>query len=238
MKENRQLILVADDEREIRDIVGLLLKENGFEAVLAEDGAQACAMASPEVDLYILDVNMPGKSGFAGAGEIRERYLAPILLLTAYSGDSDRAVGFHAGADDYLVKPFSNTELILRVKSLLRRAGQYARQYTGSGEKGGAEEGHRIAYRDLVLDLDSQSVEKEGKTIALTYTEFQILLLFLRNRKRIFSPENLYQSVWKEEAVGDGAIMVHIKNLRKKLGDDSRNSRYIKTAWGKGYYAD
>ena len=81
-------------------------------------------------------------------------------------------------------------------------------------------------------------MEKEGKTIALTYTEFQILLLFLRNRKRIFSPENLYQSVWKEEAVGDGAIMVHIKNLRKKLGDDSRNSRYIKTAWGKGYYAD
>ena len=233
-------ILLAEDERDLNRIIAKKLTADGYSVDCCFDGAEALDYAaSADYDVMVLDIMMPKLDGLAVLRTLRQRGDAtPVLLLTARDAVADRVKGLDSGANDYLVKPFSNTELILRVKSLLRRAGQYARQYTGSGEKGGAEEGHRIAYRDLVLDLDSQSVEKEGKTIALTYTEFQILLLFLRNRKRIFSPENLYQSVWKEEAVGDGAIMVHIKNLRKKLGDDSRNSRYIKTAWGKGYYAD
>ena len=233
-------LLVAEDERDLNTVITKTLVKNHYSVDSCYDGEEALSfLETAEYDAVILDIMMPKVSGLTVLRSLRaSKKRVPVLLLTARDSVADRVAGLDAGADDYLVKPFSNTELILRVKSLLRRAGQYARQYTGSGEKDGAEEGHRIAYRDLVLDLDSQSVEKEGKTIALTYTEFQILLLFLRNRKRIFSPENLYQSVWKEEAVGDGAIMVHIKNLRKKLGDDSRNSRYIKTAWGKGYYAD
>lgn len=180
-----------------------------------------------------------------------------------------------------MVKPFSNVELMLRVRALLRRAARYtapAGESTGrkdaadesealaaadrrstdfgspaaegpkvSLENGNMEEvslgaefqsEHMLPYKDLVLDLDSQSVWKGEEMISLTRTEFQILELFFSHPKKIYSMENIYQSIWQEEAVGDSTIMVHIKNLRKKLGDSSRNPQYIKTAWGKGYYAE
>ena len=229
-------ILIADDEREIREILTRILEKEGYEVVAAKDGQEVVELADESVDLYILDVNMPGLSGFAAAAEIRKKYYAPILFLTAYSGEADKVMGFSAGGDDYLVKPFSNTELLLRVRAHLRRAKEY-----GASPVGGAEpkrETGRIVYKDLVLDLEHQSVEKEGEVIALTYTEFRILELFLTHRKKIFSMENIYQSVWEDEAVGDSTIMVHIKNLRKKLSDNSRSPEYIKTAWGKGYYVD
>lgn len=229
-------ILIADDEREIREILTRILEKEGYEVVAAKDGQEVVELADESVDLYILDVNMPGLSGFAAAAEIRKKYYAPILFLTAYSGEADKVMGFSVGGDDYLVKPFSNTELLLRVRAHLRRAKEY-----GASPVGGAEpkrETGRIVYKDLVLDLEHQSVEKEGEVIALTYTEFRILELFLTHRKKIFSMENIYQSVWEDEAVGDSTIMVHIKNLRKKLSDNSRSPEYIKTAWGKGYYVD
>ena len=131
------------------------------------------------------------------------------------------------------MKPFSNGELLLRVKALLRRSGEYARMQRQS--PAGEEE---LVYKDLRLDTDRQSVWKGEELIVLTYTEYRILELLIRHRKKIYSLDNIYQSVWEDEAVGDTTIMVHIKNIRKKLGDDSRNPRYIKTAWGKGYYAD
>ena len=174
--------------------------------------------------------------------ELRKRTYAPMIFLTAYSGESDKAIGYSAGADDYIVKPFSNAELLFRVKALLRRAKHYSSSSSGALSAGKpqtpAEAPGQIRYQDLVLDTDSQSVSRDGEMIALTGTEFRILELLFTHRKKIYSLENIYQSVWKEEAVGDAAIMVHIKNIRKKLGDSSKNPRYIKTAWGKGYYAD
>ena len=168
----------------------------------------------------------------AGA-EIRKRYDAPIVFLTAYSGESDKVMGFSVGADDYIVKPFSNIELLMRVKAILRR------NVGGAAEVCAPETvGNRLEIGDVFLDLDSQSVIKDGERITLTYTEFRILELLVTNRKRIFSLDRIYESVWNENAVGDGAIMVHIKNIRKKLGDDSRSPKYIKTAWGRGYYVD
>ena len=128
------------------------------------------------------------------------------------------------------------------MKALLRRAKHYSSSADGALSAGKlqtpAEAPGQIRYQDLVLDTDSQSVSRDGEMIALTGTEFRILELLFTHRKKIYSLENIYQSVWKEEAVGDAAIMVHIKNIRKKLGDSSKNPRYIKTAWGKGYYAD
>ncbi|QDW73353.1 response regulator transcription factor [Lachnospiraceae bacterium KGMB03038] len=233
MEEKKSKILIADDEREIREIVELLLEGEGYEVVAAKDGQEALDLADSTVDLYILDVNMPVLSGFAAAAKIRKRFYAPILFLTAYSGESDKVMGFSVGGDDYLVKPFSNTELLIRVKAHLRRA----QQYHPSGEIE-EEEPTKIPYKDLILDLDSQSVYKGEEVITLTYTEFKILELFITYRRKIFSLDNIYESVWGEEAVGDSTIMVHIKNIRKKLGDSSRNPKYIKTAWGKGYYAD
>ena len=232
--DRKAKILVADDEKEIRQVLGMILAEEGYEVVIAGDGQEAARLASGDIDLYILDVNMPPMSGFAAGMEIRKSYYAPIMFLTAYSGETDKKMGFEAGADDYLVKPFSNGELLLRVKALLRRSREYARMQRQSP----AGEGGELVYKNLRLDTDRQSVWKGEELIVLTYTEYRILELLIRHRKKIYSLDNIYQSVWEDEAVGDTTIMVHIKNIRKKLGDDSRNPRYIKTAWGKGYYAD
>ena len=232
MKEDKIHILIADDEKEIRDIVSLLLRGEGYEVLTAENGREVLDYACPEIDLYILDVNMPELSGFMAASELRRTYDAPIVFLTAYSSEADKVMGFSAGADDYLVKPFSNMELLMRVKAILRR---YQRKPTERSEK---TPDHQIRFRDLILDLDNQSVIRQNEVIALTYTEYKILELLVTHRKKIFSLDHIYASIWEEDPVGDSAIMVHIKNIRKKIGDDSRSPKYIKTAWGKGYYVE
>lgn len=232
MKDGKKYILVADDEKEIRDVLTLLLSGEGYSVICAEDGRGALDMASAEIDLYILDVNMPNLSGFMAGAEIRRNFEAPIIFLTAYSGESDKVMGFSVGADDYIVKPFSNVELLMRVKAVLRRS-----VGATAGDQPKAET-NLLAMGDVFLDLDSQSVIKQNEAVALTYTEFKILELLLTNRKRIFSLDSIYSSIWNENAVGDSAIMVHIKNIRKKLGDNSREPKYIKTAWGRGYYVD
>lgn len=232
MKEGKYCILIADDEKDIRDILRLLLSGEGYHVISVEDGKKAVEEANEVIDLYILDVNMPELSGFMAAAEIRKQFQAPIIFLTAYSGESDKVMGFSVGADDYIVKPFSNMELLMRVKAVLRRINLgKEKQITEVVTK-------QIAFRDLKLDLESQSVLREQEVITLTYTEFKILELLVTHKKKIYSLDNIYQSIWDENAVNDSAIMVHIKNLRKKLGDDSRNPKYIKTAWGKGYYVE
>ena len=212
-------------------LLRLLLTGEGYAVCTAENGKEALVLASAEVDLYLLDVNMPELSGFMAGSEIRKQFNAPIIFLTAYSGESDKVMGFSAGADDYIVKPFSNMELLMRVKAILRRS---ARGTAPAQE----EKKSHIPFGDLILDLECQSVLRQGEVIVLTYTEFKILELLVTHKKKIYSLENIYQSIWEEDAVGDSAIMVHIKNIRKKLEDDSRNPRYIKTAWGRGYYVD
>lgn len=228
MKDGKHCILIADDEKEIREILRLLLEGEGYAVLTAADGAEALAKAAEEVDLYILDVSMPVLSGFPAAAEIRKQFEAPIIFLTAYSTESDKVMGFSVGADDYIVKPFSNMELLMRIKAILRRSG---------GTRATAAE-KRISFVDLILDTESRTVSRQGEMIPLTYTEFQILELLVTHKKKIYSLENIYQSIWGEEAVSDSAIMVHIKNLRKKLGDSSKNPKYIKTAWGRGYYVE
>lgn len=232
MKNNKKYILVADDEKEIRDILKLLLNGEGYEVTAVKNGQEVVASASPEIDLYILDVNMPELSGFMAAVEIRKEYDIPIIFLTAYSGESDKVMGFSAGADDYIVKPFSNMELLMRVKAILRRSHRTADVQMEETKK------NQISFKDLILDRDNQSVFRQDEVITLTYTEYKILELLVTHKKKIYSLDNIYQSIWEQEPVGDSAIMVHIKNIRKKIGDDSRNPKYIKTAWGKGYYVE
>lgn len=228
MNSDAKRILIADDESEIRAIVELLLRGEGYDVISVADGQAALDRAAEDIDLYLLDVNMPRLSGILAAAQIRRHFDAPIVFLTAYSGESDKVMGFAAGADDYIVKPFSNVELLMRVKAILRRtAGRTADVKLRT-----------IPIADLLLDPDSRTVSRGGETIPLTHTEFSILELLATHKKKIYSLDNIYQSVWGEDAVGDGAIMAHIKNIRKKLGDDSRNPLYIKTAWGRGYYID
>ncbi len=233
MKNGKKYILIADDEREIRDVLTLLLSGEGYEVLCAKDGREAVETACAEFDLYILDVNMPEQNGFMAGADIRRRFDTPIIFLTAYSGESDKVMGFSVGADDYIVKPFSNVELLMRVKAILRRSTSVSQT-----EQATKSDANHLALADVILDLDSQSIIKDRQSIALTYTEFKILELLLSNRKRIFSLDQIYASIWNDNAVGDSAIMVHIKNIRKKLGDNSREPKYIKTAWGRGYYVD
>ena len=228
MNSDAKRILIADDESEIRAIVELLLRGEGYDVISVADGQAALDRAAEDIDLYLLDVNMPRLSGIPAAAQIRRRFDAPIVFLTAYSGESDKVMGFAAGADDYIVKPFSNVELLMRVKAILRRTAGKTANAKPSG----------IPIADLLLDPDSRTLSRGGETIPLAHTEFAIVELLATHKKKIYSLDNIYQSVWGEDAVGDGAIMAHIKNIRKKLGDDSRNPIYIKTAWGRGYYID
>lgn len=229
MKDGKKLIAIADDEKEIRDVLNLLLSGEGYAVQTAEDGQDLVNQISADIDLYILDVNMPRLSGIMAAAEIRKQHDTPIIFLTAYSSESDKVMGFSVGADDYIVKPFSNVELLMRVRAILRRNTAPAAVVSPK---------NRISIQDVFLDLDSQAVIRGEETIALTYTEFKILELLAANKKKIYSLENIYSSIWDDNAVGDSAIMVHIKNIRKKLGDNSRTPTYIKTAWGRGYYID
>lgn len=230
MQNNQGCILIADDEKEIREVLSLLLSSEGYEVITACNGKEALSLAGEHIDLYILDVNMPELNGFMAGAEIRKNFNAPIMFLTAYSGESDKVMGFSVGADDYLVKPFSNIELLMRVKAILRRG----RIKT----KAPQESTHLYNLEDLTIDPNRQTVSRNGEPINLTYTEYKILTLLVENRKKIFSLDNIYHSVWDENAVSDSAVMMHIKNLRKKLGDNSRQPKYIKTAWGRGYYVD
>lgn len=231
--EEKRKILVADDDCEIREILTILLEGDGYEVILAENGTEAIEKAESNISLFILDVNMPEKSGFLACSEIRKRSKAPVLFLTARTQESDKVMGFSAGGDDYISKPFSNTELLLRVKALIRRSYHYGAETLPETKK-------EIRLGDLVVDLDTKTVRKQGKHIMLTGTEYEILELLVSNRKKIFSMEQIYNAIWRDSyfGVSDNAIMVHIKNLRKKIEEDSRNPLYIKTAWGKGYYVD
>lgn len=227
MNETKR-ILVADDEQEICAIVELLLRGEGYDVVTVHDGQAAVDRAGEDIQLYLLDVNMPRLTGVLAAAQIRRRFDTPIIFLTAYGGESDKVMGFAAGADDYIVKPFSNVELLMRIKAVLRRSTPHILPAASQ----------QIPIGDLLLDPDKHIVSRDGHTIPLTHTEFSILALLATHKKKIYSLDDIYQSVWGDSAVGDGAIMAHIKNIRKKLGDDSRNPAYIKTAWGRGYYID
>ncbi len=224
-------ILFADDDPEIREVLHLLLVGEGYEVVEASDGAEALEKMDDSVDLVILDVMMPGMSGYAACAEMRKTSSVPVLFLTAKSQDSDKTMGFSSGGDDYLVKPFSYTELVSRVKAMLRR-------YRVYGAKSGEAQGQLIrCCDDVEIDPDARTVRRSGEEIALTDTEYRILHLLASNRKKVFSAQNIYESIWDEPYyyTCNNTVMVHIRNIRRKLGDDPQNSRTIRTVWGKGY---
>ena len=229
MTDAKYCILVADDDQQIRQMLCLLLRGDGYNVLTAADGREAVDLASDRVDLYLLDVGMPRLSGILAAAEIRKSYDAPIVFLTAYSGESDKVMGFSVGADDYIVKPFSNAELLMRIRAILRRS---------VGASSRAVKANQLPIADALLDLDRQVVLVGEREVSLTYTGYKILELLAKNKKRIFSLDQIYEAIWDDNVVGNDAIMVHIKNIRKKLGDNSREPVYIKTAWGRGYYID
>lgn len=230
---DERLIMIADDDPDIREVVRILLESEGFRIVEAVDGDDAVSKIDPAIDLYILDVMMPGKSGYQVCRAIRAASTAPILFLTAKSQDGDKSMGFSSGGDDYLPKPFSYTELTARVKALLRR------YYVYRGKES-EESKEKIVIRDLVIDRQTCEVKLAGAEVQLTDIEYRMLLLMAENRRKVFSAQNLYESIWNEPYFYscNNTIMVHIRNLRRKIEPDPDNPQYIKTVWGKGYRID
>ncbi len=223
-------ILYADDDPEIREALRLLLSCEGYETVEASNGDEVLSLLDDSVDLVILDVMMPGMNGYAACAEIRRRSAVPVLFLTAKSQESDMTMGFSSGGDDYLVKPFSYNELINRVKAMLRRYCIYGAKTT---------EQNRLIHccGNIEIDPDQCSVRVDGEEIALTDIEYRILYLLATHPRKVFSAQNIYESIWNEPYfyTSNNLVMVHIRNIRRKLGDDPQNCHTIRTVWGKGY---
>lgn len=222
-------ILVVDDNPDLREVISIFLGGEGYEVVTASDGEEALALMDSTIDLVILDVMMPGMSGYKVCAEIREKSMAPVLFLTAKTQDSDKSMGFSSGGDDYLSKPFSYNELLARIKALLRR------YYVYSGKS--KEESNYVSALDLLINTEYNEVKKGDAEIALTDIEYKILLLLASHKRRIFSVQNIYESIWDEPYyyTANNTVMVHIRKLRSKIEDDPQNPKYIKTVWGKGY---
>lgn len=223
-------ILVVDDNPEIREVLRILLRSEGYEVVEAENGTQALELLDEQMDLVILDVMMPGLSGLKTCEKMRDISNVPILFLTAKTQDADKSMGLLMGGDDYLAKPFSHSELTARVKALLRRYHVY------QGKKSEMQE-ETISVGELEIHKMFNEVKKAGKEINLTEIEYQILLLMASHKGKIFSAQMLYESVWNEPYfyTSNGTVMVHIRKLRIKLEDDPQSPKHVVTVWGKGY---
>ncbi|MCR5700629.1 MAG: response regulator transcription factor [Lachnospiraceae bacterium] len=221
-------ILVADDEKDIRDIVKLMLEKSGYEVVTAVDGRDAIDKFDDSVSLVVLDVMMPKCNGIDACAKIREKADVPILFLTAKSTESDLVEGFEAGGDDYLTKPFSSTELLVRIKALLKRP------HIGNVKE---QEDTKIIIQDLVMDTDLKQIFRDGVEIPLTEIEYRIIHMLATNRNHNFTAKEIYEYVWQEEFLPNSTntVMVHIRNIRKKLGDTGPTPKYLHNSWGRGY---
>ena len=225
--DERIKILVADDEKDIRELVKLILENAGYEVVLAVNGKEAVEMFDESISLAILDIMMPKINGIDACAQIRVKTDAPVLFLTAKSAESDMVDSFEAGGDDYLTKPFSSTELLLRVKALLKRPHMSAEDKSSS----------KIIIQDIILDTELQQVIRDGEEIPLTEIEYRIILLLASNRNHIFTAKEIYETVWGEAFMPNSTntVMVHIRNIRKKLGDTGPSPMYLHNSWGRGY---
>ena len=227
------IILLVEDDGDIREGVRVLLESEGYEVYEAESGNRALELVNKDMDLIILDIMMPGISGIRTCEESRKIYNIPILFLTAKARESDKLLGLMAGGDDYLPKPFSYGELLGRVKALLRRYQVY--QGKGAGKSG--EDSSWLQWKEIRLDLGFNQVWVEDREVDLSELEYQILRLLTEHPNKIFSAQNIYESVWKEPYFygSNNTVMVHIRKLRVKVEKDPQEQKRICTVWGKGY---
>jgi len=225
--ESRAVILVVDDDENLRRLVAAYLENEGYDIEQAADADAALeSVEKHQPDLILLDLMLPGMSGFEVARRVRARRQVPILMLTARGDEDDMLQGFDAGADDYLVKPFSPKVLVARVRAILRRSGV------------DVPEGEETAVTVGAIDIDhkTREVTVEGKAVELTTTEFDLLRVLAEHPGWVFSREELLEAVWGYKYLGDSRLVdVHVANLRKKLGDDPADPQFVRTVRGVGY---
>ena len=232
----KEQVLLIEDDADIREGVRILLESENYCVEEAENGKSGLELLSDETDLVILDIMMPGMSALRTCEEIRKVSNVPVLFLTAKAQESDKLIGLMAGGDDYLAKPFSYAELLGRVKALLRRYNIYRGRNNEVREE--AEpylETGGIRIHQIFNEVFVEQTQKEMSDI-----EYHILLLLMQHPGKIFSAQNLYESVWEEPYFYscNSTVMVHIRKLRVKIESDPKNPKYIKTVWGKGYKFD
>ncbi|MDE6960833.1 MAG: response regulator transcription factor [Lachnospiraceae bacterium] len=222
-------ILVCDDDRAIVDAIEIYLSQEGYTVLKAYDGMEAIEMLKKhEIHLLLIDIMMPRLDGIRATMKIREESRVPIIFLSAKSEDVDKILGLNIGADDYITKPFNPLELTARVKSLLRRYTQF----------GAMTETKLTVFRigGLCVDDERKEVTVDDEPVKLTPIEYRILLLLVQNPGRVFSISQIYERIWKEEALGgDNTVAVHIRHIREKIEINPKDPRYIKVVWGVGY---
>ena len=224
-------ILVVDDEKTIADLVGIYLQNEGFGVTIAYTGAEAAkAIFEQEFDLAVLDIMLPDIDGFELLRTIRSERTYPVIMLTARDAQKDKIEGLALGADDYVVKPFRPLELVARVKAQLRR-------YTRYGSRVAEEDASELSVDGLTINRDARTVTVDDRPVRCTPLEFSILLYLVENRGRVVPVEDLFRAVWGEDFMSSSSntVMVHIRHLREKLGDDAQSPRFIKNIWGVGY---
>ena len=226
-------ILIVEDDADIREGVRILLEGEGYSVSEAENGRKGLELLEEEPDLVILDVMLPGMSGLKTCEAIRKISYVPVLFLTAKSQESDKLIGLMAGGDDYLAKPFSYSELLGRVKALIRRW----KIYRGKEETEQEQMPEYIELAGIRINEGFNEVLVNGENVEFSEIEYNILLLMMKYPGKIFSAQNLYESVWNEPYFYNcnSTVMVHIRRLRVKIEKDPKNPKLILTVWGKGY---
>lgn len=222
-------ILLVEDDAEISEMLKNFLMTENFEVVTAYDGESACEkFFVDEYSIVLLDLMIPKRNGMEVMKTIRASSTVPIIILSAKDTDSDKTLGLGLGADDYVTKPFSVTEVLARIKANIRRSTQYTSL--------AAAEEDTLTKGELVLDLNAYSVMKNGRKVELTAKEFEILKLLMKNPKKVYTKEQLYSQIWNDAYMGDeNAVNVHISRLRNKIEDNPRDPKYVVTVWGIGY---
>ncbi len=222
-------ILVVEDEIEICDAIEIYLKNQNYRVLKAHNGQEGLDIVSKEtIHLAIVDIMMPIMDGIQMTMKIREEHDFPIIMLSAKSEDIDKVTGLNIGADDYVTKPFVPMELLARVSSQLRRYSRYMNMASVSHI-------NSFVVGGLEINLDTKEVSVDDKSIKVTPIEFKILELLMEYPGKVFSAENIYESVWHEDAISTDTVMVHVRNLREKIEIDPKNPRYLKVVWGVGY---
>ncbi|MGN1147818.1 MAG: response regulator transcription factor [Lachnospiraceae bacterium] len=225
-------ILVCDDDKEIVEAIEIYLKQEGYQIFKAYNGEEAIRILHKEdIHLLIIDIMMPKLDGIHATLKIREYSSIPIIMLSAKSEDMDKILGLNIGADDYVTKPFNPLELVARVKSNLRR-------YTKLGSLN-AENNAVFRIGGLCMNDDTKEVTVDEEPVRLTPIEYSILLLLVKNPGRVFSINQIYESIWNEEAIGaDNTVAVHIRHIREKIEINPKEPKYLKVVWGVGYKVD
>ena len=221
-------ILICDDERDIVAALKIYLEAEGYTTFAAYDGREALDVLRREkIHLVLMDVMMPALDGIAATAKLREESNVPVILLTAKSEDTDKVLGLNVGADDYVTKPFNPVELCARVRSQLRRYMQLG---------GGKADDGALTIGPISLDEKAKEVTRDGETVSLTPTEYEILRFLMRHAGEVFPPRELYRRVWNGEPYGaENTVSVHIRHIREKLEVDPAEPRWIKAVWGRGY---